>query len=113
MPYVIRDRAGKIVKVIEEMVSGANETLPEDSAELREYYEEREPGTNTLRMQLVQTDLGMARLVEDLIDLLIAKHVIQFTELPPAAGAKYLERQSKRQKLSAIQNLFADEKDIF
>lgn len=113
MPYVIRDRAGKIVQVIEEMVTGANETLPDDSAELREYYEEREPGTETLRMQLVQTDLGMARLVEDLIDLLIAKHVIQFTDLPPAAGAKYLERQGKRQKLSALQSLVSDDKGIF
>lgn len=113
MPYVIRDRAGKIVQVIEEMVTGANETLPQDSAELREFYEANEPGTQTLRMQLVQTDLGMARLVEDLIDLLIAKHVIQFTDLPPAAGAKYLERQGKRQKLSALQSLVSDEKGIF
>jgi hypothetical protein len=95
------------------LVSGANETLPEDSAELREYYDEREPGTNTLRMQLVQSDQGMARLVEDLIDLLIAKHLIQFTELPPAAGAKYLQRQEKRQKLGAIQSLVPDEKGIF
>jgi hypothetical protein len=113
MPYVIRDHAGKIVQVIEEVVTGANETLPDDSVELREYYEEREPGTQTLRMQLVQTDQGMARLVEDLIDLLIAKHVIQFTDLPPAAGAKYLERQGKRQKLNALQSLITDDKGIF
>jgi len=113
MPYVIRDRAGKIVEVIEEAESVANEILPEDSAELQAHYEQREPGPHTLRMQLVQTDQGMARLVEDLIDLLIAKHLIQFTELPPAAGAKYLERQAKRQKLTAIQSLVADEKDIF
>lgn len=113
MPYVIRDSAGKIVQVIEELVTGANEILPDDSAELREYYETREPGTNTLRMQLVQTDQGMARLIEDLIDLLIAKHVIQFTDLPPAAGVKYLERQGKRQKLSTLQSLVSDDKDIF
>jgi hypothetical protein len=112
MPYVIRNSAGKIVQVIEEVVSGANETLPEDSAELQEYYEGREPGPNTLRMQLGQTDRGMARLVDDLIDLLIAKHVIQFTELPPAAGAKYLQRQAKREKLSAIDNLIVEGKDI-
>lgn len=113
MPYVIRDSAGKIVQVIEGAVSGGYESLPEDSPELQEYNEGREPGPNTLRMQLVQTDQGMARLVDDLIDLLIAKHLIQFTELPPAAGAKYLERQRKRQKLSAIDDLVAEEKGIF
>jgi hypothetical protein len=113
MPYVIRDSVGKIVQVIEESVSGAYETLPEDSAELREYYEGRELGPHTLRMQLVQSDQGMARLVEDLIDILIAKHVIQFTDLPEAAGAKYLERQGKREMLGAIRNLIEDEKAIF
>jgi hypothetical protein len=99
--------------VIEETASGADETLPEDSIELQDYYAGRELGPNTLRMQLVQSDQGMARLVEDLIDILIAKHVIQFTDLPPAAGAKYLERQGKREKLGAIKNLIAEEKDIF
>jgi len=113
MPFVIRDSAGKIVQVIEEAVSGAYETLPEDSAELQEYREGHELGPDTLRMHLVQSDQGMARLVEDLIDVLIAKHVIQFTDLPPAAGAKYLQRQAKREKLSAIQNLIADDKGIF
>lgn len=113
MPYVIRDSAGKIVQVIEEAVTGAYETLAEDSAELREYYEEREVGPHTLRMQLVQSDQGMARLVEDLIDILIAKHIIQFTDLPPAAGAKYLERQDKREKLGAIKNLIGEDKDLF
>jgi hypothetical protein len=113
MPYVIRDSTGKIVQVIEESVSGAYETLPDDSPELQEYHADRELGPNTLRMQLVQSDQGMARLVEDLIDILIAKHVIQFTDLPPAAGAKYLERQGKREKLGAIKNLIADDKDIF
>ena len=113
MPYVIRDSSGKIAQVIEESVSGVIESLPEDSAELQEYYEGREPGPNTLRMQLVQSDQGMARLVEDLIDVLIAKHVIQFTDLPPAAGAKYLQRQRKREKLSAIDELIAEDKDIF
>ena len=113
MPYVIRDSAGKIVQVIEETVSGGYETLPEDSAELREYYDGRELGPNTLRMQLVRSDQGMARLVEDLIDILISRHVIQFTDLPPAAGAKYLQRQGKREQLNAIKSLIEDDKDIF
>ncbi len=113
MPYVIRDSAGKIVQVIEESVSGANETLPADSHELQEYYEGRELGPHTLRMQLVESDQGMARLVEDLIDILIAKHVIQFTDLPQAAGAKYLQRQDRREKLGAIKNLIEEEKAIF
>lgn len=115
MPYVIRDSAGKILHVIEESasMSGASEMLPQDSEELQAYYAGRELGPNTLRMQLVQSDQGMVRLVEDLVDILIAKHVIQFTDLPEAAGAKYLQRQGQREKLGAIKNLIAEDKDLF
>jgi hypothetical protein len=37
--------------------------------------------------------------VDDLIDLLIDKAVIKFTDLPPAAGEKYLQRQIARRRL--------------
>lgn len=113
MPYVIRDSSGKIVQVIEDLAGATYESVPDNSPELQEYYDGRELGPHTLRMQLVQSDQGMARLVEDLIDILIAKHVIQFTDLPPAAGAKYLQRQGKREKLGALNNLIAEDKDIF
>lgn len=112
MPYVIRDSAGRIVEVIDETVSGANENLPEDSPELQDYYD-RQLGPHTLRMQLVQSDQGMVRLVEDLIEILIAKNVIQFTDLPEAAGAKYLQRQGKRERLGVIKNLINEDKDLF
>lgn len=113
MPYVIRDSSGKIAQVIEDLTGATYESVPENAPELQEYYDGRELGPHTLRMQLVQSDQGMARLVEDLIDILIAKHVIQFTDLPPAAGAKYLQRQGKREKLGALNNLIAEDKDIF
>jgi len=85
-----------------------------DSSELLQFQSEHSANTfEALHGQLADTDRGMARLTEDLIDTLINKGVIKFTDLPPAAGAKYLERQAKRQKLTAIQSLVADEKDIF
>ncbi|MNC92252.1 hypothetical protein D3C83_86410 [compost metagenome] len=44
----------------------------------------------------------MIRLVDDLIDLMIEKDVIKFTDLPPAAGEKYLHRQVARKRLQQI-----------
>ncbi|MNC95299.1 hypothetical protein D3C83_123860 [compost metagenome] len=52
----------------------------------------------------------MVRLVDDLIDLLIEKAVIKFTDLPAAAGEKYLQRQIARRRLQG--SLVVDEKDI-
>lgn len=113
MPYVIRDASGKIVQISERPVDGGSEQLSADSAEYQQFVEEQAAHTaEQLRQQLAASDTGMARLVEDLVDLLIAKGVIKFTELPPAAGSKYLERQAARERLHGYKNLIVDEKDI-
>ena len=49
---------------------------------------------------LSQTDIGLARVLEDLIDVLITRGVIQFTDLPDAAQAKLLERRQTRASLT-------------
>lgn len=48
------------------------------------------------RGALSETDIGLVRVLEDLIDVLISKGVLQFTELPAAAQAKLLERRTAR-----------------
>ncbi|MBV5298876.1 MAG: hypothetical protein JZU64_12285 [Rhodoferax sp.] len=49
---------------------------------------------------LSQTDVGLARVLEDLIDVLITRGILQFTDLPQAAQAKLLERRQSRASLS-------------
>jgi hypothetical protein len=113
MPYVIRDASGKIVQVFEQPVDGKAEQISSDSADYRQYVDDQAAHTaEELRRQLAASDVGMARLVEDLVDVLIAKGVIKFTDLPPAAGSKYLERQAARERLHSYKNLIVDEKDI-
>src|SRR4249920_3592454 len=113
MPYVIRDADGKIVQVFDQPVSGQSEQISEESDDYKQYVDDHAAHTaEELRRQLAASDMGMARLVEDLVDVLINKGVIKFTDLPPAAGAKYLERQSARERLHAYKNLIVDEKDI-
>ena len=51
---------------------------------------------------LQSSDLKMIRLVDDLIDLMIEKDLIKFTDLPPAAGEKYLQRQVARKRLQIV-----------
>ncbi len=45
---------------------------------------------------LAGSDLRLVRVIEDLIDLLIDRDVIRFTDLPDAAQSKLLERRSLR-----------------
>jgi len=52
------------------------------------------------REWLARTDSDLARITEDLIDILIARGVIQLTDFPPEAQAKLLQRRQTRVILS-------------
>ena len=113
MPYVIRDADGKIVQVFEHPVTGASENIAPDSPEMTEFQAVHTATTmEALRHQLAASDIGMVRLVEDLVDVLIGRGVIKFTDLPPAAGTKYLERLSTRERMLAVKSIIVDAEDI-
>jgi hypothetical protein len=54
----------------------------------------------TLPNALAESDITLARVLEDLIDVLITRGQIQFTDLPVAAQAKLLERRESREALT-------------
>ena len=59
---------------------------------------------------LSESDSAIARVLEDLIDILITRGVIQFTDLPEAAQGKLLNRRQTRAMLkNSLQLLPGDE----
>ena len=60
---------------------------------------------------LSETDTSLVRVLEDLIDVLITRGVIQFTDLPEAAQAKLTERRQTRASLGKRLDLLPDEGD--
>jgi hypothetical protein len=99
MPYVKRDAAGRIVSVHREAGAGEAEFLPPAHPELREFVDadggalpEAEAGGASLE----QLDRDFIRVIEDVIDLLIARHIILFTDLPAAVQDKLNRRRSVR-----------------
>ena len=60
---------------------------------------------------LSQTDAGLARVLEDLIDVLINRGLIQFTDLPEAAQAKLLDRRQTRASMVNRLELLPDDTD--
>jgi hypothetical protein len=66
--------------------------------------------SQTVQQELIESDASLARITEDLIDILIQRGVIQFTDFPPAAQAKLLERRQTRVNLSKRLKLL-DESD--
>nr|WP_297459347.1 tryptophan synthase subunit beta like protein [uncultured Halomonas sp.] len=61
--------------------------------------------------QLRSSDLEFVRVLEDVIELLIAKGVIGFTDLPDAARAKLMSRQSLRRQVNSV-DLIGEQDDV-
>lgn len=102
--YIKRDANGQIESVSQKPIAGFDEELPAGSAELKTFL-----GTSEASKALSESDLDMVRVLEDLIDLLIDKNVIQFTELPEAAQKKLLSRVSVRSKMREALDLLGDD----
>ena len=94
MPYVVRNAQGAVVGLIKEAGSFSSEFLAADHPEVATFVaeaEQLEPGLFSLR-----ADLDMVRVIEDVIDVLIAKNLILLTDLPQAVQQKLLQRRSRR-----------------
>ena len=107
MPFVLLDKNNHIVAVHTENVDGAVEVAPDDPA-LKEFIYRNHPEVEQ-REKLLKSDLALARVMEDLIDVLIEKGVIMFTDFPEMAQKKLLERRGFRKEFSYVQNLFGNE----
>ena len=97
MPYVKRDEQGRIIAVNLEPGEGLAE-LPPHTPELLEFM--RKMGMEQGSLQ--ESDMRLVRVLEDLIDLMIDRDVIRFTDLPLPAQEKLMERRSMRQSLGAL-----------
>lgn len=110
--FVKRNATGSICAVSLEKTTDINEPISGNSPELARFIgaEQRLPELDPLR----ESDLAMSRVLEDLIDLLIDKKLIQFTELPAMAQQKLLARQSLRTqcRLDLLGDNDADDEQI-
>ncbi len=64
--------------------------------------------TDSSKHLMAMSDLGTVRILEDLIDVLIHKNLINFTELPEHAQKRLRERKELREKIVS-QNLLVDD----
>ena len=97
MPYVKRDEQGRISAINLDPGEGVEELAPH-SPELLEFMHKMGMEQGALQ----ESDMRLVRVLEDLIDLLIDRDVIRFTDLPLPAQEKLMERRSMRQTLGAL-----------
>lgn len=110
MPYISRDEEGRINGIGDRPAAHAKEFLPNDHPEVIQYLRGASP--DSMMDRLSATDLEMARIAEDLIDVLVSRNILNFTDFPVEAQRKLMARQKLRKSLSALSNLVADDDDI-
>ncbi|WP_445368678.1 hypothetical protein ACH5Y9_04455 [Methylomonas sp. BW4-1] len=73
----------------------------------------RQVPSDKAREALSATDNDMVRVIDDLVDLLVANQVLIFTELPERVQTKLLARKQLRKDVNALQNLMVDDEGLF
>jgi len=109
MPFIKRGADGRIAAVFPEAGQGLEE-ISADAEELQDFLYQGDAEASS-RREFMESDLGLARVLEDLIDLLIEKGVFRFTDMPEAAQQKLLGRRGLRKEFSYVESLFGDEED--
>lgn len=110
--YVKRNSDGEIIAISNSKQSPFSEQIEADDPEALEFLRSLQTETSRELKQLRLSDTDLARVVEDVINLLTDKGVIQFTELPEAAQDKLLERKSLRKGISELKLLNEDDDDL-
>ncbi|MFT5532671.1 MAG: hypothetical protein ACI8WM_000134 [Burkholderiaceae bacterium] len=115
MPYIQRDSDGSVIALFRDAPAAESERLFSDHPDVLAFL--AIDGATSVATDALATlatlDNAMIRVVEDLVDVLIQKHVIMLTDLPEKAQRKVLDRKETRLSLFGdLGDLSASNDDI-
>ena len=97
MPFVRRDASGLIDSLHRQASAEASEFLADDDAQVQAFM--GRPGAPADEA-FGRLDADFVRVIEDVIDTLIVKNVLNITDLPAEAQAKLFARKSFRERVT-------------
>lgn len=97
--YVKRNSQGELVAISKQPSPEFSEQIADDAGEVLQFVQGEKSAE---QLALEQTDQTMARVLEDVVNLLVEQGVIRFTDLPDAAQNKLLTRRELRGKRQGI-----------
>lgn len=110
MFYILRDNDGNLVQVESSPFEGMNGELPQDSVEAQAWMNNQQSILSSLE-QLRSSDLEMVRVLEDLIQVLTSKGLLNITDFPQAAQLKLIQRAQAREALGGLDALIRDDEE--
>jgi hypothetical protein len=103
MPYIRVDADGRTVALSLDPLDGF-EAVADDDPRLGEF----EARTARAQDRLRESDREVVRVLDDLINLLVEKNTIRFTDLPEAAQRKLMARRGLRERGAQLTLIDAD-----
>lgn len=103
--YIQRNANGEIVQLSREATADCREFIEPGAPELLAFVGEDEEAQQAA---LRRSDLEFVRVLEDVIELLMNRGVISFTDLPAAAQEKLMARQTLRDRSNSIEMMSDD-----
>lgn len=100
--YIQRNENGHIQAISQQQSKDFNEWQPLYSDEIQHFLAEDGETTEDAKSLLQSSDEGFIRVLEDLIELLTLKGIIQFTELPSEVQKKLITRKSVRAQANKL-----------
>jgi len=107
MAYILKNAQGEVIAASASENPGDGWEYVENNAKVYlDYLESALVKSNTFR----ESDIQLARVLEDLINLMIERNLIRFTDFPEAAQRRLNQRQSMRRN-SQLSDLLGDSED--
>lgn len=111
MAYIDRNNDGEIIAIFEAAQKDEQEYIAIDNPELIDFINQAATDSD-VKTVLSSSDVALVRVLEDLINTLIDKNIIQFIDLPLAAQDKLASREKIRGHLTSLENLMGDDEGI-
>lgn len=111
MVYVDRDEKGLIIGVFSSPQSDSSQYISPQAPELLEFLGQSNSHED-IHTILTASDMAMVRVIEDVVNTLIDKGVILFTDLPEAARDKLVQRKKIRHHLNSLENLMNEDEGL-
>lgn len=102
MPYARRDPFGQVLSLHRKAEPDAQEFLADDAPEVLAFL--GQPSADATGDRFSELDADFVRVLEDLVDTLVARNVINLTDLPLRARDKLYQRKGHRRE-SALSQL--------
>lgn len=108
MAYILKNTQGQVIAASAIENPGADWEYVENNAKIYlDYLESALMKSHSFR----ESDIQLARVLEDLINLMIERNLIRFTDFPEAAQRRLNQRQSMR-KSTQLSGLLDDIDDV-